>query len=63
MPRKVLVLGANGFIGQRLVSALQASDWASPVAGVRGAPAGALREVEHRIVEATDESAVAQALS
>jgi nucleoside-diphosphate-sugar epimerase len=63
MPRKILVLGASGFIGQRLVSALQGSNWASPVAGVRGAPAGPLREVEHRIVEATDESAVARALS
>jgi nucleoside-diphosphate-sugar epimerase len=63
MPRKVLVLGANGFIGRRLISAIQASNWASPVAGVRGAPAGSLGQVDYRSVDATDESAVAQTLS
>ena len=63
MLRKILILGANGFIGRRLVSAMQVSNWASPVAGVRGAPAGSSGQVEHRSVDATDEPAVAQALS
>jgi 2-alkyl-3-oxoalkanoate reductase len=48
---RVLVLGAGGFVGRRLVAALAASDWATPVAGVRRRRRGA---GEQRVVDATD---------
>jgi nucleoside-diphosphate-sugar epimerase len=43
---RVLVLGASGFIGERVVAALAATDWASPVAASRSGrlPAGAAAE-------------------
>ena len=37
MKQRILVLGANGYVGRRVVAALAASDWAEPVAGVRRA--------------------------
>jgi nucleoside-diphosphate-sugar epimerase len=62
MTQRILVLGANGFIGRKLVAALHAADWAAPIAGVRAAPATPQEGVEHRIVDATDEAAVSGAL-
>ena len=62
MQQRILVLGANGFIGRKLVAALVAADWAAPIAGVRVAPAAPQKDVEHRVVDATDEAAVASAL-
>jgi nucleoside-diphosphate-sugar epimerase len=62
MQQRILVLGANGFIGRKLVAALVAADWAAPIAGVRIAPAAPQEDVEHRVVDATDEAAVASAL-
>lgn len=61
MRQRILVLGANGFIGRKLVDALSKTDWATPIAGVRlpRAPAGG---VEYRIVDVVDEAAVARAL-
>lgn len=38
MKQSVLVLGASGFIGSRVVKALSASDWAAPIAASRHAP-------------------------
>ena len=41
MTQRILVLGANGFIGRQVVAALSSSDWATPVpAGRRAAAAG-----------------------
>jgi nucleoside-diphosphate-sugar epimerase len=62
MPQRILILGANGFIGRKLLTALRAADWASPVAGVRVSPATPQEGVEYRTVDATDEAAVAGAL-
>ena len=55
---RVLVLGANGFLGKRLVAALAATDWAHPVAGVRQARGGAVEEI---VLDATDPAQVAAA--
>jgi len=38
MKPRILVLGAGGFIGQRVVAALQASDWAIPIAAGHRTP-------------------------
>jgi nucleoside-diphosphate-sugar epimerase len=57
---RVVVLGANGFIGKRVVAALQASGWARPVIATRRevpAPDG----VEKVRVDATDEKELARA--
>jgi 2-alkyl-3-oxoalkanoate reductase len=42
MPQRVLVLGADNFIGRRVVVQLGATDWARPVAGDAGAGEDAL---------------------
>lgn len=54
---RVLVLGANGFVGSRIVTALQASGWAQPVAGVRRPIAG-----EHIVLDATRTESVRDAM-
>lgn len=52
--QRVLVLGASGFIGRRLVRALADSDWAVPVAaGFRTMPAG-VGDVATRRIDARD---------
>lgn len=61
MQKRILVLGAGGFIGFRLLKALAAADWATPIAGVRVLPAPA-PGTEHRILDATSESDLNQAL-
>jgi nucleoside-diphosphate-sugar epimerase len=63
MPQRILVLGANGFIGRKLLAALRAADWASPIAGVRVPPSVPQEGVEYRSVDATDEAALAGALT
>jgi nucleoside-diphosphate-sugar epimerase len=55
---RVLVLGADGFVGTRVVAALAASDWAAPVAGSRRATGSG----ERIVLDATDRDAVARAL-
>jgi nucleoside-diphosphate-sugar epimerase len=55
---KVLVLGASGYIGQRLVQRLADSGWAEPLAASRSAPTG-VRSVR---LDATDADALEQAL-
>lgn len=57
---RVLVLGADGFVGSRTVAALAASDWALPVAGGRRTCPG--RGVERIQLDATDPAALAQAV-
>jgi nucleoside-diphosphate-sugar epimerase len=59
MKTKVLVLGANGYVGQAVVRALQGADWAAPVAGVRGA--SRLAGVDSVRLDATDSAALAEA--
>ena len=63
MTLRVLVLGADGFIGSHLVGSLAASDWASPIACGRRARAGGAADAIARLqFDATDESALYQAL-
>jgi 2-alkyl-3-oxoalkanoate reductase len=63
MTLRVLVLGADGFIGSHLVGSLAASDWASPIACSRRARAGGAADPIARLqFDATDESALYQAL-
>jgi len=57
---RILVLGADGFVGKRALAALAATDWATPVAGGR-------REcdkgvIERIVLDATDQAAVAKAV-
>ncbi|AOY98943.1 capsular biosynthesis protein [Cupriavidus sp. USMAHM13] len=60
MTIRVLVLGATGFLGRRLVGALAASDWAQPLAASRGAGrAGLLGALA---LDATDAAALGTAL-
>lgn len=58
---RVLVLGADGFVGRRVVAALAASSWATPVAGSRrqrGEAAG-----ERIVLDATDAAALGTAVA
>lgn len=61
MKQRVLVLGASGYVGRRVVAALAASDWAEPIAGVRHA--GRMCAVREAVFDATDAIAVTRALS
>jgi nucleoside-diphosphate-sugar epimerase len=63
MQKRILVLGAGGFVGRRLVTALGAAEWATPIAGVRVLPVAAPKGIEHRILDATRESDLNQALT
>ena len=61
--QRVLVLGASGFIGKRVVSALARSDWAVPVAaGFRTLPVTVEAAVAMRL-DARDVAALQRALS
>ncbi len=57
---RVLVLGADGFVGTKVVAALAASGWASPVAGGRRGRPGPTERV---VVDATDAAALTTALA
>jgi nucleoside-diphosphate-sugar epimerase len=64
MTLRVLVLGADGFIGQRVVASLAVSDWARPVAAGRRAAAAAAGAATPRLrFDATDEAALFSALA
>ncbi|MCJ2015114.1 NAD-dependent epimerase/dehydratase family protein [Methylobacterium sp. J-076] len=58
----VLVLGASGFVGRRLVAALAAEPDFRPIALARRPSPGAAPGVETRQADATDPAALAQAL-
>lgn len=60
--QRIVVLGATGFIGRRLVAELAASDWATPIAAARRP--GIMRDtVEEIRLDATDERALGSALA
>jgi len=59
---RILVLGASGFIGRRVVRALLDSDWATPVAAVHRTPLALASPVESVQLDATDPVALAAAL-
>jgi nucleoside-diphosphate-sugar epimerase len=63
MKQLVLVLGADGFIGSRVVKALAASDWASPISASRRAlpPASADQPTRVRL-DANDARQVRRAM-
>jgi len=62
--QRVLVFGAAGFIGQRIVTALAASEWATPIAGVRQQSAGfSASGIEQIQVDATSETSLLSALA
>lgn len=62
MQQSILVLGANGFIGRRVVAALRATDWAAPILGVRRPATLQGAHYEQRTVEATNVESVAAAM-
>ena len=61
MKQRILVLGANGFIGGEVVTGLASSGWATPILGVRG-PLARGDQFEQRIVEASAVDSVAAAM-
>jgi len=61
--QQVLVLGADGFIGRRVVAALAACDWAEPVAAGRRPPPPSADGLRRIRLDATDEGALAAALN
>jgi nucleoside-diphosphate-sugar epimerase len=60
--QRILVLGASGFIGRRVVRMLAASDWALPVAARHRAAVDASPAVESRQFDATQPAAMRAAL-
>jgi nucleoside-diphosphate-sugar epimerase len=62
--QRVLILGANGFVGSRLVAALFRSGWATPIAAVRARAAKRVpwRDVEVRVWNSADPTSLAAAL-
>ena len=60
MKQSILVLGASGFIGKKVVAGLAATGWATPILGVRRASAAG--GSDRRIVEATDVDSVYAAM-
>ncbi len=60
-PASVVVLGAGGFIGRRIISALLATDWARPIAAGRSIQSADLPpQVEKITLDATDLPALAR---
>jgi 2-alkyl-3-oxoalkanoate reductase len=62
MKQRILVLGANGFIGRRVLAALRETSWAEPVAGVRRLAPSALRAQQQLQVDATRAESIAASL-
>ncbi len=58
---KVLVIGANGFVGNAVINALRASTSFQPVAGTRRSN-GAIGGIEHRLCDATNRKSLERAL-
>ena len=61
---RVLVLGASGFIGRRVIKRLQGSDWAAPIAASRRtSQLPAFDGLEQRTFDATEPDALTRELS
>jgi 2-alkyl-3-oxoalkanoate reductase len=61
--KRILVLGASGFIGRRIVAALEATDWAQPIAAGRAVEKLDFVPAEQRIrLDATDQDALPAAI-
>jgi nucleoside-diphosphate-sugar epimerase len=60
MKQSILVLGARGFIGAEVVSALAATDWAAPILGVRRVTTDG--KLEQRRVDANESASILAAL-
>jgi 2-alkyl-3-oxoalkanoate reductase len=58
----ILVLGANGFMGRRVLAALADTDWAEPIAGVRRAGKPSAGAAKQCVVDATDAGSLRNAL-
>lgn len=63
MQRRILVLGANGFIGRALIEQLRSREDTVAVAGVRAAVRQPLEGVDYRIVQAVEAASVDVALT
>lgn len=63
MKQRVVVLGAGGFIGRRIVSALAACDWATPVAAGHSRPVGRPTGVETMMVDVTSAASLRPAFT
>lgn len=63
MTTRVLVLGATGYIGRRLLMLLGRSDWAHPVAASRSLGPGLLDGVEARHVDTLDAASLRNAVA
>jgi nucleoside-diphosphate-sugar epimerase len=61
--KRVLVLGAAGFVGRRLIESLAETGWAQPIAGLHRAHPGFGPGVATTRVDATDPAALAGALA
>jgi nucleoside-diphosphate-sugar epimerase len=61
MKQTILVLGANGFIGRRVIAALAATHWADPIAGVRRPGKSFAVAAKHCVVDATNVESVRSA--
>lgn len=60
--QRILVLGAGGFIGRRVVAALAAGEWATPVAALHRSRPDRIGNVEFLQFDARDASAMKGAL-
>lgn len=60
--KRVLVVGAAGFIGRRIVAALAGSEWAEPIAGIHRRPVPEATNLRQRRIEGTDVASMAVAL-
>ncbi len=59
----VVVVGANGFVGRRVVQSLHATEGLRPIIAARKAAPAAAGEIEQRVCDAADPASMAAALN